>query len=722
MTGDERAERPRVVGRAGDVDRRARRRSAGTRRPRRRRCPAASIAGYTYVAPGADLRRRRDRDRLVERLPAVTRHRHPHLDPAAVAVEDRPGCVDVVLEAVAGDVVDGDPLLVLDVAELLRRGVVRRLERHAAVSLHPVAAEVVAVRDVDLAVGMELRRVEERVERQHRLVDAALACRSRRSGRSCPSSSAACPASRSRRSRSPGPGCSRTASPQDLVGAEVEHVEGRVLVEEELRRADEVLGPRLHREPRLRVVRVERPRPARPRFRDPRARRHRIAAAARRRAGDDVRERDARAPGRAARSRDRRDRDHEHRRPERRERRDESLHLSSSFRPPGAGAPEHDKARLDVLRATLVVLAARGWTTREVAARLRLVTPGGVGCCLFSRTDSDPAERALVARVEEVDPAACAARSAPPRRARRERGPRPRRRSARPPARLDADQRLAAERLDVLDASRRSARAGPAPTSQSRVCSGRDADDHLGRDVDRGVERRAAARRARAARAPLRRSAADAREAHRRAADEARDERVRRPLVDGVRDRRPARARRRASSRSGRPSSSPRPGRASRRRSSCRPRAGAAGSPTRVCARSFASRFESGSSMRNTCGSRTSARPSATRCRCPPESARGLRSSSASIPSSSAVSSTRRRISAAAELADPEPEREVLPHAHLRVERVVLEDHRDVALARRDVVDDALADPDRARRQRLEPGEQPQRRRLARARRARRAP
>ena len=122
--------------------------------------------------------------------------------------------------------------------------------------------------------------------------------------------------------------------------------------------------------------------------------------------------------------------------------------------------------------------------------------------------------------------------------------------------------------------------------------------------------------------------------------------------------------------------------------------------------------------MRKTCGSRTSARPSATRWRCPPESARGLRSSSASIPSSSAASSTRRSISAFGELADPEAEGEVLAHAHLRIERVVLEDHRDVALARRDVVDDALADPDRPRRERLEPGEQPQRRRLARAGRA----
>ena len=45
----------------------------------------------------------------------------------------------------------------------------------------------------------------------------------------------------------------------------------------------------------------------------------------------------------------------------------------------------------------------------------------------------------------------------------------------------------------------------------------------------------------------------------------------------------------------------------------------------RVCTRSLASRLESGSSNRNTCGLRTMARPIATRWRWPPESSRGLR-------------------------------------------------------------------------------------------------
>src|SRR3954463_8052594 len=48
----------------------------------------------------------------------------------------------------------------------------------------------------------------------------------------------------------------------------------------------------------------------------------------------------------------------------------------------------------------------------------------------------------------------------------------------------------------------------------------------------------------------------------------------------------------------------------------------------RICTRRLASRFDSGSSIRKTCGWRTIARPIATRWRCPPESWRGLRASS----------------------------------------------------------------------------------------------
>ena len=60
-----------------------------------------------------------------------------------------------------------------------------------------------------------------------------------------------------------------------------------------------------------------------------------------------------------------------------------------------------------------------------------------------------------------------------------------------------------------------------------------------------------------------------------------------------------------------------------------------------------------------------------------------------------------------------EPEGDVVVHAQVRVERVALEDHRDVAVPRRHVVDDAVADLDHALGDVLEAGEHAQGRRLA---------
>ena len=68
-------------------------------------------------------------------------------------------------------------------------------------------------------------------------------------------------------------------------------------------------------------------------------------------------------------------------------------------------------------------------------------------------------------------------------------------------------------------------------------------------------------------------------------------------------------------------------------------------------------------------------------------------------------------------LAQLQPEADVAVDAHVRIERVVLEDHRQVALARLERVDDLVADPDRPLADRLEPGHHPQRGRLAAARR-----
>ncbi len=58
-------------------------------------------------------------------------------------------------------------------------------------------------------------------------------------------------------------------------------------------------------------------------------------------------------------------------------------------------------------------------------------------------------------------------------------------------------------------------------------------------------------------------------------------------------------------------------------------------------------------------------------------------------------------------------ERQVVEDAHVRVERIVLEDHRHVPLARVERVDDLVADADLPFADLLEAGGHPQRRRLA---------
>ena len=68
-------------------------------------------------------------------------------------------------------------------------------------------------------------------------------------------------------------------------------------------------------------------------------------------------------------------------------------------------------------------------------------------------------------------------------------------------------------------------------------------------------------------------------------------------------------------------------------------------------------------------------------------------------------------------LGQRERERHVLAHRHVRVQRVVLEHHRDVAFLGLQVVDAAVADADLTAGDLLEPGNHPQQRRLAAARR-----
>ena len=64
-------------------------------------------------------------------------------------------------------------------------------------------------------------------------------------------------------------------------------------------------------------------------------------------------------------------------------------------------------------------------------------------------------------------------------------------------------------------------------------------------------------------------------------------------------------------------------------------------------------------------------------------------------------------------LGDLQREAHVLRDRHVRVERVVLEDHRDVAVLGIDGGDVAVADPDASGVQRFQPGHHPQRGRLA---------
>ena len=105
-------------------------------------------------------------------------------------------------------------------------------------------------------------------------------------------------------------------------------------------------------------------------------------------------------------------------------------------------------------------------------------------------------------------------------------------------------------------------------------------------------------------------------------------------------------------------------------------------SSTRVSRRSLASRFESGSSRRNSRGLRTMARARATRCCWPPESWPGLRSRRWSISTLRPPRGRARSISLGG-LRHLERKADVLATRHVRVERIALEDHRDVAIAGR---------------------------------------
>ena len=108
--------------------------------------------------------------------------------------------------------------------------------------------------------------------------------------------------------------------------------------------------------------------------------------------------------------------------------------------------------------------------------------------------------------------------------------------------------------------------------------------------------------------------------------------------------------------------------------------------------RSLASRFESGSSMRNT-AARGRWRGRARRAGAGRRRAAWACDRAGSVSSSgAAASSTRRSISALGTLRSFRPKAMLSCTRHVRVERVALEHHGDVAVLGRDVVDDAVAD------------------------------
>ena len=141
-------------------------------------------------------------------------------------------------------------------------------------------------------------------------------------------------------------------------------------------------------------------------------------------------------------------------------------------------------------------------------------------------------------------------------------------------------------------------------------------------------------------------------------------------------------------------------------------------SSTHISSRNSASSVPSGSSIRKALGWRTMARPSATRCRSPPdspptrESSRcSMRRMAADLPHPPVDLGARHAFVAQREL-------QVAAHAHVRIEREQLEHHRDVALARPQVGHVLAVQRDRAAGRVFQAGDHAQRGRLAAARRA----
>ena len=138
-----------------------------------------------------------------------------------------------------------------------------------------------------------------------------------------------------------------------------------------------------------------------------------------------------------------------------------------------------------------------------------------------------------------------------------------------------------------------------------------------------------------------------------------------------------------------------------------------------ICRRSFRSSAPSGSSSSSTAGSTTSARASATRCRWPPESWCGFLSKASARPTSASASRARRDASGrGVDAAHAQAEADIAADAHMREQRIVLEDRRGRPPRRRHRGAVLAADEHLAFARRDEAAEDRQQRRLARAGRA----
>ncbi len=136
----------------------------------------------------------------------------------------------------------------------------------------------------------------------------------------------------------------------------------------------------------------------------------------------------------------------------------------------------------------------------------------------------------------------------------------------------------------------------------------------------------------------------------------------------------------------------------------------------RRCTRTVASSADSGSSSSSSPGEVASARASAMRCCCPPDSCAGYLASLPGRPTSASSSSTRLRTSARGMRAVHQPIGHVVGDVQVGEQRVGLEDDAVVALRRRQRGDVLAAQLDAPGGLRLQPGDDAQDGRLAAAR------